>query len=198
MKMQLEQQEVGGESPHLKKGGLKMNRNTKDYGDDIDRMTDDNEDYIKPRRTQHQKVDEDKENPDPFKTKSIEDTFTVRLFVKNVLFLEAGEYLAVIREISSRRIENGRYGSYIEITIPFEIKVPGKDEIVQIDYKTSDNLSFNGKLYPLIKEILNIEPYDGFPIRQLEGKKALVEVVHDCDRHGERFWEKILKIRKVS
>ena len=113
-------------------------------------------------------------NVELVKNDKVDDLLIVRTYSEYPQ-LPTGEYTALIGKISGCR-EEGIYGKYVKLTIPFLVKDPDSDDTITINFQSSNSMHPSGRLAPIIKGILGEMPDANFNLVDLEGAKVKVKL----------------------
>lgn len=108
--------------------------------------------------------------------------------------LDEDDYLGTIGKVEAERVESGKYGPWVKITLPFIVKNPTTGEKVTVQFVANRSMDPKSRLYPILKGILGIAPSSGFNLKSVEGKKVKVSIEHRTDEKGN-VWENIMAVR---
>lgn len=67
---------------------------------------------------------------------------------------------------------------------------------IAVCFRASKSLRPDGRMYPIVKGILGVEPESGFDFKRLEGKVVKVVLEHEADKYGD-IWENVVSVKRV-
>ncbi|SMB82674.1 hypothetical protein SAMN00017405_0953 [Desulfonispora thiosulfatigenes DSM 11270] len=129
-------------------------------------------------------VDESDEDDD--------DLFTLKESLRQPK-LDETDYLGTVGKPKAEK-EEGKYGPWVKITLPFIIKNPETGEKVTVPFVANRSMDPRSRLYSILKGILGAAPTSGFNLKGVEGKKVRVSIEHRTDEKGN-VWENVIVVR---
>lgn len=110
--------------------------------------------------------------------------------------LPEGNYPGTVGRVKAEKMASGKYGPWIQITLPFHIKRPETGEPIEVRFVANKSMSFTSRLFPIVKGILGKAPETGFNLRELEGQSVTVGIEHNTDAKGN-VWDNVAFVRPL-
>lgn len=123
-----------------------------------------------------------------------DDLFTLKESLREAK-LEEDDYLATVGKPVAEK-EEGKYGPWVKITLPFIIKNPETGEKVTVPFVANRSMDPKSRMYPILKGIIGAAPTSGFNLKSVEGKRVKVSIKHRIDEKGN-VWENIIAARQI-
>lgn len=109
--------------------------------------------------------------------------------------LDEDDYLATVGMPTAEK-EEGKFGPWVKITLPFIIKSPETGEMVTVPFVANRSMDPKSRLYPILKGILGAAPSSGINLKSVEGKRVKVSIEHRTDEKGN-VWENVIAARQI-
>lgn len=123
-----------------------------------------------------------------------DDLFTLKESLRQPK-LDEDDYLGTVGKPKAKK-EEGKYGPWVKITLPFIIKHPETGEKITVPFIANRSMDPRSRLYPILKGILGVAPTSGFNLKSVEGKKVKVSIEHRPDEKGN-VWENVIAVRPL-
>ncbi|WP_016993639.1 hypothetical protein [Lysinibacillus boronitolerans] len=123
-----------------------------------------------------------------------DDLFTLKESLRQAK-LDEDDYLATIGKPTAEK-EEGKFGPWVKITLPFIIKNPETGEKVTVPFVANRSMDSKSRLYPILKGIIGAAPTSGFNLKSVEGKRVKASIEHRTDEKGN-VWENVIAVRQI-